>query len=380
MAKKEKTLRVCSVVAITLSLLYSPAAALEPMTVTLDMFSGRPNPEIVLTDSESVSLLNNRIGRYMIISMPGDSTAPLPLNILGYRGVICTYMLGTEKIKVGASNGCYYENTGAWPPTFRFHDYDQEMEKMALRFCRRTLASSPLSENALAIKSIPDSLTGDYGKSGFVTIEYSGPAYLDISLLKNKYQKIQQYQNPSIATDFQFSLGSGVPFILRSFFGIKDMGVVAGFSDVQGTDLTANIDQLLATYRQRFDSLHLTAPDKGYTEVISVTGMFKPGQMFIVKTSEGGYAAVIYAGTYIGGVNRYHFYYSFSTNTKFGPEINQTTSTAFRPRQGTMKVGDPWASLQKSLVVNARGQRIARPNPNQQVPSQRGFQNPTNRK
>jgi hypothetical protein len=380
MTIKEKALQVYSVVAITLSLLYSPASALEPMTVTLDMFSGRPNPEISLTDSESVSLLNNRIGRYMIISTPGDSTAPLPLNILGYRGVMCSYVLGTEKIKVGASNGCYYENTGPWPPTFRFHDYNQEMEKMALRFCRRSLASSPLSENALALKNIPDSCTGDYGKSGFVTIEYTGPAYLDISLLKNTYQKIQQYQNPSIATDFQFSLGSGVPFILRSFFGILDMGVVAGFFDVQGTDLTANIDQLLTTYRQRFDSLHLTAPDKGYAEVLSVSSMFKPGQMFIVKTSEGGYAAVIYAGTYIGGIDRFHFYYSFSTNNKFGSEINQVTSMAFRPRQGNMKVNGPGVSMQKSFIVNARGQRIARPNPNRQIPSQKGFQNPINRK
>ena len=57
----------------------------DPMLrIELDIFSGRPNPEWILTATEAAEL------EAMTTSLALAETPPLPFNDLGYRGIIVT--------------------------------------------------------------------------------------------------------------------------------------------------------------------------------------------------------------------------------------------------------------------------------------------------
>jgi hypothetical protein len=222
---------------------------------------------------------------------------------------------------VGVSNGTVVLNSLDVQHSRRYHDYQCELEKMAIRFCKSAGLISATPEGTAIMEAIPDSLFNDYTMDGFFTIQMPASgysSYIDLSLLGRSYHYIQETQDTVIDYDFTMAIGAEVNYIFNATFGIVDKEDQHGVPSLSGTTLDAqNLQASFSAFRSAFDALELTAPAAGYKQGISLNEELKPGRLFIVKTSENAYAAIVCAGVYIGGIDRYHFYFSYTTDGVF---------------------------------------------------------------
>jgi len=286
------------------------AGASDTVRVELDMFSGRPNPVCTLSDSQDVAVIKNRMAHYEILSALSWPGCPQPRSGLGYRGVKIDADFGGPLGWVMASGGSL-KVCPRGPDCGSYCDYRCELERMTLRACER--------ENLIAASiraAVPDSLFLPVSCDGLFTLQQDQTeAIADFSLMRS-YQIIPP-ADTLLVQDVVMTTGAD-GLRMTAYFGVIDKGLQPGFNPVTGTQLDASAAQSARIdYRNRFDGLHVVAPTHGYQPSV-ILDVMHPGHLYIVRTSEGGLCAMIVAGQYIGGINRFHFYYLYTSENSFG--------------------------------------------------------------
>ncbi|MBF0430229.1 MAG: hypothetical protein HQK83_03045 [Fibrobacteria bacterium] len=345
----KNTLILCGVLLTLFSNTYGSSEAASTFDVTFDMYSGQPNPVCTLTDSLSISLLKHRIDSYRIYSF-SHTGCPEPLTGSGYRGIQMVH----NEIPISVSNGTITILHGP------FCDYRSELEQMAVRFCK----SETFGTQTDIMQMVPETLYRDFTTDGLFTIEQpSGSFFVDFSLLGTGYHYLSVGQDSVRGFDIVFSLGSGVRYLFQAPHGMADMGNNQDFPVISDIRIaTEKTDSLLKQSRAAFDSLHLVPPDTGYQENFGLTEELTPGRMFVIKTEEKAYVAVIFIGFYIGGVDRYHFYYSYTTDGIFRKNGGQSGTThmhreLFREKNNA-NMGSQGRSSEHGDSYNVRGQKL----------------------
>jgi len=305
--------RLMSIIAyamlIVASALFLMPAAADTTAVEIYLFSGVPNPVYVLRDSTNVAPIKRRVGHYEILAALSWPGCPEPRSGLGYRGVKTGTSYGGPQGYALASGGSL-KLCPQGASCRSYCDYRLELERMALRACMREHLIPPSIQS-----SIPDSLLRPVCHDGMFTLQQDASETIaDFSLMR-RYQTVP-WEDTVLDQDITVTSGGG-GWSLTASFGIIDKGQQTGFTPVVATALSPSAaDSIAASYGKRFDELTIAIPAQGYVHSVSVnpTGA---GHLYIVKTSEGGYCALMLAGYYIGGIDRLHFYYRYTSENTF---------------------------------------------------------------
>jgi hypothetical protein len=219
---------------------------------------------------------------------------------------------------------------------------------MALRACIREQLISPSIQTL-----IPDSLLRPVVHDGMFTLQQDASETIaDFSLMR-RYQVVP-WEDTVLVQDVVVSSGTG-GWRLTAYFGIVDKGQQTGFAPVVGTMLSQSAaDSIAASCSKRFNELNVAIPAQGYVSSVSINPS-STGHLYIVKTSEGGYCALVLAGYYIGGIDRLHFYCRYTTENSF----NTATGTSASHRRGPSMKSD--FRVRHSASTDLRG-RIIRSN------------------
>jgi hypothetical protein len=92
---------------------------------------------------------------------------------------------------------------------------------------------------------------------------------------------------------------------IRSAYGIEADSVLGALA-IQRAMPISNPSAVGPVFDSLFDSLCVVAPVKGWTKSVHL----QPGA-FYIKTSEGGYGLLVIFGQYVGGIDRYYYYWAY---------------------------------------------------------------------
>jgi hypothetical protein len=136
-------------------------------------------------------------------------------------------------------------------------------------------------------------------------VSSGNPGEIDFSLLNDSCGR--EFSPCSVAsTDLTFGHDN-----LKSPTGIIDLGFFDS-SFVESIRLIINSDSLKTILDSAFLSHQVIAPAENY--VSSYPSLENMGHLFAVNTSEGHYAGIINIGNYIGGIDRYNFYWVYQAD------------------------------------------------------------------
>jgi hypothetical protein len=350
------SLRITTLVTVFCAVIFNcQAGPVDLLKVTISMFSGRPDPVYTISDSQSVSFIKRRLDHYNLRSDPGDANAPMPLENLGYRGVAVNESENNSIYRYYMSNGAAIQD---YPQTnHRFLDRHSELEKMVLRLLKKELAIHP-QDDSLALSLLPDSLTSDYSYSGFLTFEGNSRfstegMYVDISLLGNGSHYLVKNQDSVSAIDFSVIHTAGDELVIKSALGVAVLPQRLTGLQALGVVRPDSATPLTDTYRSALVLSGIKPETLTFKENVTSKILETTGTTFIIKTSENGYVAIVTAGRYIGGIDRIHFYYDFTTANTFSPvnqQVNVCSQRIVKSVIGT--------SQKRSTKVTLAGQKI----------------------
>jgi hypothetical protein len=332
------------------------AIAADSLKVSISIFSGRPDPVFTLSDSGSVSLIKLRLGFYLVRSTIGDPGAPMPLTTAGYRGVLVDAFTPNSIYNCFLSNGSItFDHSSS---DRRFFDYGSELQKMVLRLLKRELTVHPQTDSDV-LSLLPDSLTRDHTEYGIITIELNNQFYqigctIDASRLGMGNRYLSPVQDSIVVPDFSIVLAEGNAFKISSRFGVAEVPqLLPGLAPVSYVQPEPS-STLPESYRSVMLLANLQPTTLAWQQQVTFTDISTTGRTFIIKTSEGGYVALITAGCYIGGYDRLHLFRYYTTATEFSAPlgISAIENTAFHA-----KATIP-ASYRKSARINLSGQKI----------------------
>jgi hypothetical protein len=349
--------RALIVTIICASIFSCLAAPVDSLKVTLSMFSGRPDPVYTISDSQSVRHIKQRLDQYNLRSDAGDVNAPMPLEILGYRGVAIDEPDNNGMYRYYLSNGAAVQ--GYPQTTRRFLDRQNELERMVLRLLKKELIIHPQTDSQ-ALSLIPDSMISDYNYCGFLTFEANSRfstegTYVDISRLGNGSHYLSKNQDSVSVIDFSIIHTIGDTLVVKSAFGVASIPkILTGLQPV-GVIRPDSFPPIADTYRTVLSQYQIKPDTLTFKEQASGKITETTGTTFIIRTSECGYIAIITAGTYIGGIDRVHFFYYFTTANTFSP-VNQPVNVS-RP----IVKGSAGIKQKNSVKVTLTGQKINAP-------------------
>lgn len=141
---------------IAVSLICGPSMAqeqTEKLTITVDIFSGRPNPSFEVTEASDINHLRDNLTGLPELGMTAEEG--FEFNRLGYRGILVTNSGGIEGIPryVQFLNGKVKVLSGTNKADARFFRDVQGMEKYYLCLAKN---KGLISQDLLDNKIVPD--------------------------------------------------------------------------------------------------------------------------------------------------------------------------------------------------------------------------------
>lgn len=171
--------------------LVAAANAVESLCITIDVFSGRPNPEFVLSDSATVELLRTRLARYSptnsSIRPQSDCSCPARL---GYRGLTVKSL--TAELDYPMYRLCdgkiIYHRSMVDSRLWCYLDRHDEIARLVLSAgIRWNLTAHTVGGGSLRFADlVPDSIRQSLRTKGIVLWELFSPLEMDFSILHHQ--------------------------------------------------------------------------------------------------------------------------------------------------------------------------------------------------